>query len=176
MKRPYKKRVAVIALAAMMTGQIGVPLSYAAQNDTEEMNNLESFKKERDFDTVSPIKHVIVLIGENRTFDNIYGTYVPKQGQQVSNLLSNGIINADGSPGPNKDAAKQFRVESINPVSYFISTNKLINPNKTAYGPFLPTPEAGSAPPQPVTLQHRRTAHHARHRRRNLLGTVRQSS
>jgi hypothetical protein len=26
--------------------------------------------------TVSPTKHVIVLIGENRTFDNVFGTYV----------------------------------------------------------------------------------------------------
>src|SRR5262249_21270553 len=42
--------------------------------------------------------------------------------------------------------------QTINPVSYFIDTRKLINPNKTAYSPFLPTPEAGFAPPQPVTL------------------------
>jgi hypothetical protein len=30
--------------------------------------------------TATPIKHVIVLIGENRSFDNIYATYVPKKG------------------------------------------------------------------------------------------------
>src|SRR5947209_13528498 len=41
--------------------------------------------------TATPIKHVIVIIGENRTFDNIYATYVPKHGT-VSNLLSRGII------------------------------------------------------------------------------------
>jgi phospholipase C len=27
--------------------------------------------------TATPIKHVIVVIGENRTFDHVYGTYVP---------------------------------------------------------------------------------------------------
>jgi phospholipase C len=31
---------------------------------------------------------VIVLIGENRTFDHVFATYVPKQGESVSNLLS----------------------------------------------------------------------------------------
>jgi phospholipase C len=49
---------------------------------------------------VSPIKHVIVLIGENRSFDHTFGTYVPKDGQTISNLLSKGIVNADGTPGP----------------------------------------------------------------------------
>jgi hypothetical protein len=81
--------------------------------------------------TETPIKHLIVLIGENRTFDNVYGTYVPKPGQKVWNLLSRGIVDANGAPAANKDAARQFQVGTINPVSYFISTNKLINPNKT---------------------------------------------
>jgi phospholipase C len=50
--------------------------------------------------TATPIKHVIVLIGENRTFDHLFATYVPRKGETVSNLLSKGIINADGTPGP----------------------------------------------------------------------------
>ena len=50
--------------------------------------------------TATPIKHVIVVIGENRTFDNLYATYVPKRGQHVWNLLSRGIVNANGTPGP----------------------------------------------------------------------------
>ena len=100
--------------------------------------------------TATPIKHVIVIIGENRTFDNIYATYVPKHGR-VWNLLSRGIVRADGSPGLHADLARQFEVQTINPVAYFIDTNKLINPGKMAYAPFLPTPEAGSAPPLAVT-------------------------
>ena len=50
--------------------------------------------------TRSPIKHVIVLIGENRTFDHLFATYVPKSDDSVYNLLSKGIVNADGTPGP----------------------------------------------------------------------------
>jgi len=48
----------------------------------------------------SPIQHVIVLIGENRTFDHVFATYIPRHGESVSNLLSKGIVNGDGTPGP----------------------------------------------------------------------------
>src|SRR5258708_30361075 len=96
------------------------------------------------------MKHVIVMIGENRSFDNIYATYVPRHGT-VTNLLSRGIIHSDGSPGPHADLARQFELQTINPVSFFIDTRKLINPGKTAYAPFLPTPEAARAPPLAVT-------------------------
>jgi phospholipase C len=27
--------------------------------------------------TKTPIQHVIIIIGENRTFDHVFGTYVP---------------------------------------------------------------------------------------------------
>ncbi len=50
--------------------------------------------------TRTPIKHVIVIIGENRSFDHVYATYKSPSGDKVSNLLSKGIINADGTPGP----------------------------------------------------------------------------
>src|SRR6202163_2563687 len=51
--------------------------------------------------TDSPIKHVIILIGENRGLDHTFGTYRPKgAGQTISNLLSKGIVNEDGTPGP----------------------------------------------------------------------------
>ena len=58
--------------------------------------------------TTTPIKHVIVIIGENRTFDHVYGTYEPKEGETVSNLLSKGIVKADGKPGPNYSLSAQF--------------------------------------------------------------------
>src|SRR5215813_14125736 len=51
--------------------------------------------------TETPIKHIIYIVGENRSFDNVYGTYQPKHGQKIWNLLSQGIVNADGSPGKN---------------------------------------------------------------------------
>ena len=56
----------------------------------------------------TPIKHVIVIIGENRTFDHVYGTYTPKEGETISNLLSKGIVKANGKPGPNYSLSAQF--------------------------------------------------------------------
>jgi len=38
--------------------------------------------------TRTPIKHVIVLIGENRSFDHLFATYKPKSGYSVKNLMS----------------------------------------------------------------------------------------
>jgi phospholipase C len=58
--------------------------------------------------TTTPIKHVIVIIGENRTFDHVYATYKPKEGETVSNLLSKGIVRANGKPGPNYSVSAQF--------------------------------------------------------------------
>src|SRR5260370_2570805 len=57
--------------------------------------------------TATPIKHVIVVIGENHTFDNVFATYRPKDHQQVLNLLSDGIVNPDGTPGPAPARAMQ---------------------------------------------------------------------
>jgi acid phosphatase len=83
--------------------------------------------------TTTPIKHLIVVVGENQTFDGLFGTYVPPSGQTVKNLLSEGIVNADGSPGPNFALAVQNQASA--PSVY------TLNPTRTsAYGT-LPTPE-----------------------------------
>src|SRR5438552_16694420 len=58
--------------------------------------------------TASPIQHVIVIVGENRSFDHLFATYVPKSGETVNNLLSEGIVNADGTPGPKYSLATQY--------------------------------------------------------------------
>jgi phospholipase C len=73
----------------------------------------------RSTSTASPIKHVIVILGENRTFDHIFATYVPKQGETVSNLLSKGIVNADGTPGTNYYFSDQYK--AYEPAKYSIS-------------------------------------------------------
>jgi phospholipase C len=49
--------------------------------------------------TTTPVKHVIVIIGENHSFGNLFATYQPPRGQQIDNLLSEGIVTANGSPG-----------------------------------------------------------------------------
>ena len=65
-----------------------------------------------DGETASPIKHVIVIIGENRSFDHVFATYVPKSGQTVDNLLSKGIVKLDAKlnaiPGPHFHKAQQL--------------------------------------------------------------------
>ena len=38
--------------------------------------------------TATPIEHLIVIIGENRGFDHIFGVYKPNGGQSIANLLS----------------------------------------------------------------------------------------
>src|SRR5262249_18330673 len=90
--------------------------------------------------TETPIKHVIVVIGENRSFDHVYGTYVPHHSQSILNLLSQGIVRADGSPGPNFAIAKQFTAEAQS--NYYIGVTSL---QKTGYS-VLPPPTLGGAP------------------------------
>jgi phospholipase C len=49
----------------------------------------------------SPIEHVIIIVGENHTFGNVFGAYIPRPGQTVMNLLSQDIIDDNGKPGRN---------------------------------------------------------------------------
>ena len=85
--------------------------------------------------TTTPIKHVIVIIGENRTFDHIFATYQPVQGQTVNNLYYEGIVNLDGTPGTNFNLAVQD--SAVDRTSY--ETNPA---GKTPYS-VLPPPLAG---------------------------------
>jgi phospholipase C len=85
---------------------------------------------------------VIVLIGENRTFDHVFATYKPKSGDKVKNLLSEGIINADGTPGPHFGKAAQFQATKPFKTEYFISLDKN---EKEAYTT-LPEPTLNFSP------------------------------
>ena len=93
-----------------------------------------------DSNTTTPIKHVIVIIGENRTFDHLFATYQPvNNSETVLNLLSEGIVNPDGTPGPNYTNFPQR--EALNTVTYQIS------PSGTSPYKNLPAPLAGGGPP-----------------------------
>ncbi|HWY15420.1 MAG TPA: alkaline phosphatase family protein [Rhizomicrobium sp.] len=72
-----------------------------------------------DNNTMTPIKHVIIIVGENRSFDHLFATYVSPSGDSVLNLLSEGIVNADGTPGPNFSRAKQRQASDT--TTYSIS-------------------------------------------------------
>src|ERR1700734_2876632 len=57
----------------------------------------------------TPIQHLIVLVGENQSFDTVFATYAPPAGERVWNLRSLGIVNGDGSPGEHYARALQQR-------------------------------------------------------------------
>ena len=91
--------------------------------------------------TATPIKHVIIIVGENRSFDHVFGTFVPNTGQTVWNLLSQGIVKADGTPGPHYSQSAQLKAVD--------TTKYQINPGgKTPYST-LPSPTTGGAPESP---------------------------
>src|SRR5258705_11870617 len=82
--------------------------------------------------TATPIEHVIVILGENRTFDNVFGAYIPRPGQTVMNLLSQDIIDAEGKPGRNFALARQRTANSKGAYS--------LNPMRTRPYSKLPQP------------------------------------
>jgi len=119
-----RQHAAVGASLFALIANLGAPVPAAAQNSP-----------------VTPIKHVIVIIGENRTFDHVYGTFKPKHGQTVANLLSRGIVNADGTPGINYGLSAQYA--AVDSGLFEISPG-----SKSAYGN-IPAPETAGAPTAP---------------------------
>ena len=117
---------ALIALVAMLAGAPA-----AAQTSD-------------DAGTRTPIKHVLLIIGENRSFDHLFGLFRPGPGQSVWNLLSQGVLNADGSPGPNFARARQWQASatglySIHPPKSapFAALNTRRAPKRSAVQPLI---------------------------------------
>lgn len=73
---------------------------------------------------ISPIQHVIVIVGENRSFDHIFATYVPKTGESINNLLSEGIVNADGTPGSRYSRATQYSADITGSTAFQMAPTK----------------------------------------------------
>jgi len=113
-----------VALCAMAVNAIAAVAAASAQSGSNDDN------------TKTPIKHVIVIIGENRSFDHLFATYQPvNQLETVLNLLSEGVVNADGTPGPKYSTAAQSQAQ--NTTIYQISPS-----GKSPYTT-LPAPLAG---------------------------------
>ncbi|RDU99758.1 alkaline phosphatase family protein [Trinickia dinghuensis] len=86
----------------------------------------------------TPIQHVIVIIGENHSFDNVFATYQPRTGESVWNLLSQGIINQNGTPGANFSHANQSAATDTSANAF------LLSPPQTPFsGAVLPAPLTG---------------------------------
>ena len=92
---------------------------------------------------ISPLRHVIVIVGENHSFDNLFGAYRPdpRSGQSVTNLLSEGIISSDGMPGPHFGKAQQWQA--------IVEDKYSIAPSHTAPYARLPQPNTTNAFGQP---------------------------
>lgn len=127
-------RRAVVAAAAMAIFGIAIAMP-VHRGDADNNTNQPA--------TASPIKHVIVVIGENRSFDHIFATYRSKSGDSILNPLSEGIIGENGAPGHGFGQTTQYTV-SPQP-SYYIGAPKSA---KTAYST-LPDPTLNGAPNQP---------------------------
>ena len=102
-----RQHLAVGTSLVALVANLGSPLPTAAEDHHKHS-------------TATPIKHLIVIIGENRTFDHVFATYPPRHGESVSNLLSRGIVNGDGTPGPNfflasQSSASDTSVYQLNP-------------------------------------------------------------
>jgi phospholipase C len=122
-----RKFIAAAAVGAMLLAQAGGPMLLAQSSPVAK----------------TPIQHVIIIVGENRTFDHLFGTYVPPKGETVRNLLSERIVLANGQPGPNSFVANQYLASDT--TTYSISPT-LANPYTT-----LPQPKVGNPttyPPQ----------------------------
>ena len=117
------------AVAATVLSAFGLAASVPADADTSV----------HELRTATPIKHVIIIVGENRSFDHLFATYAPKSREErVRNLLSEKIINADGAPGPNFAKAHQFQIISAPNGGQFFSSADL--KNKSLYTT-LPAPD-----------------------------------
>ena len=118
-----EKLLACVAVGALAGGAVSPAV--AAGNDDA---------------TASPIKHVIIIIGENRSFDHVFATYKPvNREDKVLNLLSQGIVREDGSPGPNYGAALQFNAHD--------TKTYLITPPKSGYVTLPPAVVGGTWTP-----------------------------
>jgi phospholipase C len=143
-RRTWRERAIAGVLFVTMTPFAAPVSAQPAGNDD----------KNKDSHTETPIQHVIVLIGENRTFDHLFATYVSPSGDQVKNLLSEGIIDAKGAPAKNFGKAAQFQAIAPFKTKYYIS---LDNDGKAPYTTlpepslnFSPSPVTGEPPPFPA--------------------------
>jgi phospholipase C len=122
----FKQRIRLLSCVSWlaMASNVIAPIAFAAEPVSPA-----------DIHTTTPVKHVIVIYGENRSFDHLFATYKPVSGDKIMNLLSEGIVNADGTPGPNYKKAVQYQATD--------TTTYSISPTKTAPYTTLPPPLAG---------------------------------
>jgi phospholipase C len=95
-----------------------------------------------DGNTKTPIKHVIIIVGENRSFDHLFATFVPPAGSTVNNLLSEKIVTITGAPGPNAKLATQY--SAVDTGIYSIAPGGKKAYTEGGANPFPPVMTAGA--------------------------------
>jgi phospholipase C len=105
-----------------------------------------------DSRTQTPIQHVIVIIGENRSFDHVFATYAPGAGQSVLNLLSEKIVNADGTPGSNFSQAAQRAASDGSADAFLLSPPTSDLPNNVLPAPIVGGPASSYIPDDSLAL------------------------
>src|SRR5271156_4107310 len=131
------KHLASTAMGVVRTGLVSTMILQLSLGSAFAAGQAQT-PPSRDNDTATPIKHVIVIIGENRSFDHVFATYVPKKGEKVWNLLSEGIVKADGTPGTNFSKFEQKAANDKAPDAF------LLSPSTTAFPKsVLPAPLVG---------------------------------
>ena len=71
--RPSRPQCALsLAIGSALLIPLGAPLARAADDSSAH--------------TSTSIEHLIVVVGENHTFDNLYGAFKPREGQSIKNL------------------------------------------------------------------------------------------
>jgi phospholipase C len=132
------KSLASAAMQVVRTGLVSISIFQFSVGNSFAAGAPPAQQPSRDNDTATPIKHVIVIVGENRSFDHVFATYVPKKGQQVWNLLSEGIVKADGTPGTNFTKFEQLAANDTSSDGYLLDP-----PTNTFPNSFLPAPLVG---------------------------------
>src|SRR5262250_939070 len=101
MKLKMIRYVSAAAAVGLVASALTTAAATASPQTASAGNQVTTASVIASRSTTTPIKHVVVIIGENHTFDNVFATYKPPAGRHVKNLLSEGIVTAQGTPGPN---------------------------------------------------------------------------
>src|SRR5579859_7252674 len=100
-------RISAAAAVALIASALTATVAAASPQAASDRNRVTVATVAAAPFTTTPIKHVVVIIGENHTFDNVFATYQSPGHQHIRNLLSEGIVTTSGNPGPNFAAASQ---------------------------------------------------------------------
>ena len=95
------------------------------------------------------IEHLIVIVGENRSFDHLFGVYLPPSGAPIRNLWSQGIVMADGAPDPTSPKPpRRSRKTGFRPFAW---TSQTPGPPRSCPAGLYPPPgQTRPAPARPA--------------------------